>query len=217
MMYDNKYLYKCIDCGKDFFTEGEKKFYESMQLIIPTRCKECRDIRKNTNNKFSFVEPYDLGFNSETEKLYDEIIENWSVEAKKEDMAYFYNIKEVETITNGKASFVIGRKGSGKTAIAQYLKNNTATNIFSEKLSFKNFPFNLLYSLENQQSYTAPNQYISIWKYLIYSYICAKMIQNASIDLDIRNKLEKLYTISTSDSVDKLIKNGPVKVLALKF
>lgn len=37
MMYDDKYLYKCIDCGKDFFTEGEKKFYESKQLKIPTK------------------------------------------------------------------------------------------------------------------------------------------------------------------------------------
>lgn len=217
MMYDDKYLYKCIDCGKDFFTEGEKKFYESKQLKIPTRCKECRDIRKKIHNNSHFSETYNFALNSEKEKLYDEIMEHWSVEAKKENMAYFYNIKEVETITNGKASFVIGRKGSGKTAIAQYLKNNTDTNIFSEKLSFKNFPFNILYSLENQQSYTAPNQYISIWKYLIYSYICVKMIQNESIDLDIRNKLEKLYTISRSDSIDKLIKKWTSKSFGIEI
>ncbi len=125
--------------------------------------------------------------------VYDEIIENWSIEARKENSAYFYNVKEVDVIASGKKSFVIGRKGCGKTAIAQHLCDIREYNVFSDKLSFKNFPFNILYSLENNNEYTTPNQYISIWKYLIYSYICKKMLDNNHVDSGIREQLATLY------------------------
>ena len=41
------YLLNCIDCGKNFFTPGKKAFYESHNLILPKRCKACREKRKN--------------------------------------------------------------------------------------------------------------------------------------------------------------------------
>jgi CxxC-x17-CxxC domain-containing protein len=39
---------KCVDCGEDFlFTAGEQAFYASKGLSnTPTRCKKCRDTRK---------------------------------------------------------------------------------------------------------------------------------------------------------------------------
>ena len=39
---------KCVDCGEDFlFTAGEQAFYASKGLSnAPTRCKKCRDTRK---------------------------------------------------------------------------------------------------------------------------------------------------------------------------
>ena len=40
------YLLKCIDCGADFFTEGEKDFYLSKGLHMPKRCNPCRDKKK---------------------------------------------------------------------------------------------------------------------------------------------------------------------------
>ena len=79
----------------------------------------------------------------EAKAIFTEIIDNWSVEAKKENVAYFYNINEVNSLLNGKKSFVIGRKGSGKTAIAQYLNEIRHEEVFTQKLSFKNFPFNI--------------------------------------------------------------------------
>mgnify|MGYP000946548833 CR=1 FL=1 len=41
-----KYLLKCVECGVDFFTEGEKEFYKRKGLYMPKRCKECRTKRK---------------------------------------------------------------------------------------------------------------------------------------------------------------------------
>ena len=46
MSGENIYLLKCIECGADFFTEGERDFYNSRGLVMPKRCKECRDKKK---------------------------------------------------------------------------------------------------------------------------------------------------------------------------
>ena len=137
--------------------------------------------------------------------LYEEILNNWSIEAKRERAEYFYNVEEADLISGGKTAFVIGRKGSGKSAIAQHFYEMRRGDVFTEKLSFKNFPFNILYSLENQRAYTSPNQYISIWKYLIYSTICRQMASNENIYSDVRDKLNKLYGDSPSERLDALI------------
>ncbi|MDD2482438.1 MAG: AbiH family protein, partial [Lutispora sp.] len=46
MAENTDYLLKCIECGDDFFTEGERNFYKSKGLNMPKRCKVCRDKKK---------------------------------------------------------------------------------------------------------------------------------------------------------------------------
>lgn len=122
-----------------------------------------------------------------------EISKTWSVEAKKEDSSrYFFHTDEAEEIENGEKHFVIGRKGSGKTAIARYLEVKKDSKWFATKLSFKSFPFNDIYELEDK-GYPKPNQYITLWKYLIYSHIAKLMLKNENIDSDIREKLQQVY------------------------
>lgn len=133
------------------------------------------------------------------------ISENWKLEAKLEDTEkYFFNSTEVNSILNDGKCYVIGRKGSGKSAICEYLIKKKEHNYFSTKLSFKNFPFNELYHLDNQK-YTPPNQYITLWKYLIYSHICRLMVNNENIELAIRLELEKLYPKESSKSLARTI------------
>jgi cold shock CspA family protein len=108
-------------------------------------------------------------------------VAEWKLEAKSEDNdRYFFHVKEVTSIEGGEKCYVIGRKGSGKTAISEYLGRLIDHDTFSEKLTFKNFPFTELYSLTNNR-FTSPNQYITLWKYLIYSSICKLMARNASV------------------------------------
>lgn len=124
--------------------------------------------------------------------LIETIAKNWKLEAKLEQGRYFYNYKEVQTILDNERCYVIGRKGTGKTAICNYIVKQNAFNVFSERLSFKNFPFNELYSLTNVK-FTATNQYITLWKYLIYSTVCKLMVTNQSIDHSVRDQLSKMY------------------------
>lgn len=121
------------------------------------------------------------------------IAETWHLEAKQENDSFFFYIDEVNSLKNGEKCYVIGRKGMGKTAISEFLYNQNAADIFSERLSFKNFPFNFLYSLENN-NYTSPNQYITIWKYLIYNAVCKMMAKNNSIYLPLLDVLKKVYS-----------------------
>lgn len=131
--------------------------------------------------------------NTKLQSIYREICDGWMLEAKSEDsLRYFFYVNEVESIQAGRKSYVIGRKGTGKTAISEYLLSRANHETFCGRLSFKNFPFNDLYSKGNDK-YKAPNQYITIWKYIIYSYICRLMANNQNVDPNIRDSLSKVF------------------------
>lgn len=142
--------------------------------------------------------------NSETRLLLENIIETWRLEARQETENLFYYIDEINQLKDGSKCYVIGRKGMGKTAISEYFNNLSDPLKFSERLSFKNFPFNYLYSLNNDD-YTPPNQYITIWKYLIYNTVCKLMSQNTQIDNRVSSVLRKIYPQDSIKALNKLV------------
>lgn len=108
-------------------------------------------------------------------------ISRWSIEAKDEDTErYFYYFDDIKALEEGYKNYVIGRKGTGKTAIAEYLHQKDDYNRFSSLLSFKNFPFNFLYEYKDHD-YNRPNQYITIWTYVIYHHVCSLMARNEMV------------------------------------
>lgn len=149
--------------------------------------------------------------------LLEEIRENWKLDAKTENTArYFFHVKELERIIAGKRSYVIGRKGTGKTAISQFIGGFSDPKIFTEKLSFKHFPFNDLYSLKNA-GYTAPNQYITLWKYIVYSHICKMMARNEAISSEVRSPLKSLYAPEPINSLQRWIKKWTARDFSLQI
>ncbi|MGM0951831.1 MAG: P-loop ATPase, Sll1717 family [Pseudomonadota bacterium] len=142
-----------------------------------------------------------------------EEIENWKLEAKLEDnRRYFYHTRIVSKILKGQKLYVVGRKGTGKTAITEHLHSIDERGYFSQKLTFKNFPFNKLYELKDQ-GYTAPNQHITLWKYVIYSTICRLMKDNPTIDRDTRDKLNNLF----NDDVENALSQAVERWTGFKF
>lgn len=134
------------------------------------------------------------------------IADNWKLDALQESTdRYFFNYNEVNAILNEEKCYVIGRKGMGKTAICQHIIANKSHDCFSEKLSFKNFPFNDLYALQNTQ-YTTQSEYITLWKYLIYTTICKLMSTNENIDSNARQELQKLYPQNDIKQLSRKIK-----------
>lgn len=144
-------------------------------------------------------------------------VSTWKLEAKLENSKkYFYHIEEACRVEGGGKAYVIGRKGTGKTAIAEHLFCLKDHDTFTVKLSFKNFPFNQLYKLKNDD-FNNPNQYITLWKYLIYSSLAKMMIDNKKIDLEIRSKLEQIYTKEPIKSLPNTIKKWVGSTLKLSF
>ena len=127
----------------------------------------------------------------------DNIANEWTVEAKREDNKYHYSFDILDKIKTGKLSFVIGRKGMGKTAISERIYNTSQGDEFSVRISFQSFPFNDIYSLSDEK-YPSPRQYISIWKYVIYNYVCEMMSTNEMLSPDVVVNLRKIY----KDSID---------------
>ena len=132
-------------------------------------------------------------------------ISSWKLEAKLEDSdRYFYHTSDINRVDDGSICYVIGRKGSGKTAIAEFLYHRSAHNHFADRLSFKNFPFNDLYGLTNDR-YTPPNQYITLWKWLIYCHIAKLMIKNEAIDGALRNTLAQVFPVEPIQTLARSI------------
>ena len=178
----------------------------------------CRICGKSTQGNYPYCDDcFNKMKKRQNQSAFQTIIDEWKLEAKEEDSKYFYYVDEANDIILGKKCFVIGRKGEGKTAIAQYVYQNNSHDTFAEKLSFKDFPFNVLYKLSNEQ-YTKPNQYISIWKYLIYTTICKKMISNEAIDADVVSKLKKIFPAEDNKKqLSKLIEKYTVKDFGIQI
>ena len=130
--------------------------------------------------------------NKENLPLLKKLDNEWKLDAKEEDIKYFYHTEETASVLSGEKYMIIGRKGEGKTAIATYIYKNVGAGAYADKLSFKNFPFNTIYSYSDNR-YPNPSQYITFWKYLIYVSICKQMVRDDSIDSNIRDNLVKLF------------------------
>jgi len=101
---------------------------------------------------------------------------------------YFYDNEYWKKIVVEPAYFIIGRKGTGKSAVYNWIKNREVENgMIISNLSFKSFPFQKLLKLSDDD-FTRPNQYQSIWKYIILSEFAKQIV------LDEQNKLLNHYT-----------------------
>ena len=138
-------------------------------------------------------------------------LSRWKLEAKLEDIKrYFYTVPELDEIITGESSFVIGRKGTGKTALVEYLFERSGEGLLATKLTFKNFPFNELYSQANE-SYTRPNQYITVWKLIIYSAVCRLIADSPTCDPVIAKSINKAFPKPESDNLGTIVEKWIAK------
>ena len=145
-------------------------------------------------------------------------ISGWKVEAKFEDIPkYFFKGDEFSKIMEGDYSLVLGRKGSGKTAIAEYIVRSEIQEIYqAQKLSFKNFPFNELYGLSDDR-FTHPNQYITIWKYVILSFVCRMIGENPKTDPLVAKQINKAFGNNADTNLAAVIRKWTVGKVNLSF
>lgn len=111
------------------------------------------DDRESNMNAITALLQTDFG---NPDGLYDFNIEN-----------YFLDQKYWEDIIEKPTYYVVGRKGTGKSAIYNWISNRQEEKgIIVSNLSFKSFPFEKLLRLSDDD-FSRPNQYQSIWKNII--------------------------------------------------
>ncbi|WP_295677127.1 hypothetical protein [uncultured Mucilaginibacter sp.] len=92
---------------------------------------------------------------------------------------YFIEIPEYEGIKRGDYRYIIGRKGTGKTAIIEQLTNEIdgKYNQFHKYLSLKNFPIQTLRNLKDKTK-GDKSQFVPIWTFLLLTELCKLIIQD---------------------------------------
>ena len=92
---------------------------------------------------------------------------------------YFVQFPEFDQIKKGKYRYIIGRKGTGKTAIIEKIKLEIEEKplSFYSVLSLRDFPINYLRDLR-EKSYRDKSQYVPIWLFLIYIELCKLILED---------------------------------------
>ena len=95
---------------------------------------------------------------------------------------YFIDVQYKESLLHGDKFFVIGRKGTGKSALYNWLHSiQSEEGIIVSNMSFSDFPFERLLSLSDD-NFMKPNQYQSIWKHIILLELAKIIVSDTQSD-----------------------------------
>ncbi len=117
---------------------------------------------------------------------------------------YFVEFPGYQDVLNGTYRYIIGRKGTGKSAMLQRIKilaNNADSNIFCSSISLKNFPINEFRNMGDSK-YRDKSKYVSAWKFLMLVEISKLIVMDNSIeDYAIKNELKKFLDINFPNGI----------------
>lgn len=131
---------------------------------------------------------------------------------------YFIDNNYWNQIIENPIYYVVGKKGTGKSAIYQFIKQKgKEKNILVSNRDFGDFPFERLIRLSDD-SFGKPNQYQSIWQHVILDIFIDLIINNKSADSknDAYKELRNYYDICIGDTVN-LHKESITKVKKSNF
>lgn len=105
-------------------------------------------------------------------------------EAKNDDSLdkYFVEFPGYEKILEGKKRYVIGRKGTGKSAILQKIRLQSLSDpeSFYTDISLRDFPLNDFKAL-GDRSLQDKSKYVSAWKFLLLTEVANLVLKDNSI------------------------------------
>lgn len=138
---------------------------------------------------------------------------------------YFFNYNDnYEKILNPDKFLLLGRKGSGKSILAEYIAKKSqieSTTWFCEVISYKELNLNELKYLKTEN--VSPNEYTEIWHWITLIAIAKQILKDESLSSDVNiKKLEGFFKInygSTKIDTNKLVqitKNNQIQGGILK-
>ena len=110
----------------------------------------------------------------------------WSIDAFSEkEINYFYEDRKFSSVLRGDYFLVLGRKGSGKSALFNKILSMQSENLFAESVTLTNM-------VPNETDSDLRNPY-AFWKYIIYVKIFKMLIRNQKVLIKNRQQLEELF------------------------
>ena len=96
---------------------------------------------------------------------------------------YFVEFPGYDKIIQGKKRFIVGRKGTGKSAILQKirLKSLSDATYFYIDISLRDFPLNDFKAL-GEKGHQDKSKYVSAWKFLLLVEIAGMVLEDNSVD-----------------------------------
>lgn len=92
-------------------------------------------------------------------------------------LEYFVQTDSVDTVTDGNKFLILGRKGSGKTALFRYFNERQPTGSLSLALNLRGYPWTLHAKRSDPEASTA-EQYEASWKYVIVTEFAQMVLSN---------------------------------------
>ena len=153
----------------------------------------------------------------------------WGEDEAKGDSSlehYFVEFPGYDKIWSGKKRYIIGRKGTGKSAILQKIRLTAQSDpkIFHTEISLRDFPLSDFKSM-GDRSLQDKSKYVSAWKFLLLTEIAKMMTDDNSINSDyavrrLRKFLDENFPdgVSVIESISKLKqRHNKVSILTSPF
>ncbi|WP_374133306.1 hypothetical protein [Sphingomonas sp. 28-62-20] len=93
----------------------------------------------------------------------------------------FLRTEALDGLTDPSTFFLVGEKGTGKTAYAVYLSNTPSWDKFYAHRFIRETDYTKFISLKNTQS-LGLSEYVDIWKVIIYLMMAGSIIEHENID-----------------------------------
>jgi|GEM_PF-4555216 len=172
-----------------------------------------RPIKENS------IKIIEKGTQAECELFWGDIENHWLLNADetrrhaiRKEIDYFYVTSEYELIAEGEKCLVLGRKGMGKTAIKQRLKQDAECDSmrFFSDIRLANVNFNLLTEY-NSEGMSENILYETFWENVILSELAKLVLENATL-VEEHEVLSPIVGFKLSD-----LRSGMKKMKALSI
>ena len=110
---------------------------------------------------------------------------NWGPDTAEEDYGlsnYFVEYPGYSEVLEGKLRYIIGRKGTGKSAILQKIRtlSEDKPDVFCTSVSLRDFPINDFKSMGDSK-YRDKSKYVPAWKFLILVELSKLIVNDCSV------------------------------------
>lgn len=142
--------------------------------------------------------------------------ENYKRRENKELFNHLFMRNEyLEKIIDSSTTFLVGDKGTGKTAYAVYLSNNTYKRTACSLRYIRETEYQKFITLKNEK-HLALSDYVSIWKVIIY-LLLSKQVYNKEVGNPLFAKFTKLHAVHKAIQEYYLHAFSPEIIHALQF